>query len=101
MLVNLLSTAGGVLLGCLMSWYASRFYYKKSSDELVKEAARLRHLSTIMLSVMENAGLAKLNRAKSGEIVGQFIELSATFVGATEMCGELQMTHSGTNGDGT
>jgi hypothetical protein len=92
MFVDVLSTVGSVLLGCLMTWYVSRFYYKKAGDDLVKEAVRLRHLSTIMLNVMEDAGFVKLNRDKSGDVVGRVVPLSATFESGTQMFGELQVT---------
>jgi hypothetical protein len=74
MVQNIMFTLGGVLLGGLITW----FYYKRSGNEMPTEAARLRRLSTIILNVMEDAGLVKLNRAKSGEIQGRVIPLSAT-----------------------
>lgn len=64
MLQNLTFTFAGVLLGGLITWV----YYKRPDDELAKEAARLRHLSTVMLNALEDAGLVKLNRDQSGEI---------------------------------
>lgn len=88
MLQNLMFMLGGILFGGLITW----FYYKRSGDELAKEAARLRHLSTIMLNAMEDAGLVKLNRAESGEIKGRVVPLSAIFEGGTQMFGELQVT---------
>jgi hypothetical protein len=74
---NIMFTLGGVLLGGLITW----FYYKRSGNELATEAAQLRHLSTIILNVMEDAGFVKLNRADSREIKGRVIPLSATFEG--------------------
>lgn len=88
MLHNLMFTFAGALLGGLITW----FYYKRSGDELAKEAARLRHLSTVMLNAMEDAGLVKLNRDQSSEIKGRVIPLSAVFEGGTQMFGELQVT---------
>jgi hypothetical protein len=88
MLQNLMFSFAGVLLGGLITW----FYYKRSGDELAKEAARLRHLSTVMLNAMEDAGLVKLNRDQSGEIKGRVIPLSAVFEGGTQMFGEFQVT---------
>jgi hypothetical protein len=87
MLSNLMFTLGGVLFGGLITW----FYYKRSGNELATEAARLRRLSTIILNVMEDAGFVRLNRKESGEIQGRVIPLSATFEGATQMCGELEV----------
>jgi hypothetical protein len=87
MFLNLTLTLGAIILGGLIT----RFYYKKAGDELAKEAARLRHLSSVMLNAMEDSGLVKLNRAESGEIVGRVIPLSATFEGGTKMSGELEV----------
>jgi hypothetical protein len=91
MLLNLLMNFGALLLGGLISWYFSRLYYKKSGDELRDEAARLRHLSTLMLNAMEDAKLVKLNRDQSGEPLGRIVELSAKFEGSTTMGGDLQV----------
>jgi hypothetical protein len=88
MLLNVTLMLGGIVLGGLITW----FYYKKSGDELAREAARLRHLSTVMLNAMEDAGLVRLNRGPSGEIGGRVVELSATFESGTKMFGELQVT---------
>lgn len=91
MFLNLLMNFGALLLGGLISWYFSRLYYKKSGDELRDEAARLRHLSHIMLNAMEDAGLVKLNRDQSGEIKGRVVELGTVFEGSTTMGGNLQV----------
>lgn len=80
-------TLGGVLFGGLITW----FYYKRSGDELVREAERLRRLATIMLNATEDAGFVKLNRNQSGEIRGRLVPLSATLEGGTQMLGELQV----------
>jgi hypothetical protein len=94
MLSNLMFSLAGVLFGGLITWYVSRFYYKKSAAELMDEAVRLRHLSIMMLNAMEDAGLVKLNRGQSGEPLGRIVELSAKFEGSTTMGGELQVTQS-------
>lgn len=74
-----------VLVGAFITWYFSRRYYKKAGADLVKEAAELRHLSTIMLNAMEDAGLVKLNRNEAGEPVGRIVEMSALFEGGSTM----------------
>jgi hypothetical protein len=94
MLLNLLMNVGALLLGGLITWYFSRLYYKKSGDELRDQAARLQHLSNIMLNAMEDAGLVKLNRGQSGEIKGRVVELSAVFEGRTTMGGDLQIKNN-------
>lgn len=91
MFLNLLFNLGALLFGGLITWYFSRLYYKKSGDEMATEAARLRHLSTVMLNAMEDAGIVKLNRAQSGEIIGRVVELSGICEGSSETFGELQV----------
>ena len=80
-----------VLFGGLITWYFSRFYYRKAGDELRDQAAQLEHLSNIMLNAMEDAGLLKLNRGQSGEIKGRVVELSAVFESRSMMGGDLQL----------
>jgi hypothetical protein len=91
MLQNVLMNTGAVLLGGLITWYFSRLYYRKAGNELRDEAARLRHLSNIMLNAMEDAGLVKLNRDQLREIKGRVVELSAVFEGSTTLGGDLQV----------
>jgi hypothetical protein len=67
---NVLISVMAVLVGAVITWYFSRRYYNKAGADLVKEAAELRHLSAIMLNAMEDAGLVKLNRNKTGGILG-------------------------------
>jgi len=94
MFLNLVFNLGGLFFGGLITWYFSRLYYKKSGDEMATEAARLRHLSTLMLNAMEDAGIVKLNRAQSGEIVGRVVELSGICEGSSETFGQLQATEA-------
>lgn len=94
MLLNVISNFMAVLLGALVTWYFSRRYYTRASADLVSEASRLRHLNTIMLNAMEDAGLVKLNRNEKGEIVGRIIEATVVFQGSTAMSGNLELNHS-------
>ncbi|MDX6501363.1 MAG: hypothetical protein QOG23_4623 [Blastocatellia bacterium] len=94
MLLNVLSNFVAVLLGALITWFFSRRYYTKATVDLVNEASKLRHLNTIMLNAMEDAGLVKLNRNEKGEIVGRIIEASVVFQGSTTMTGNLEVNQS-------
>ena len=91
LLFNILTNFIAVLLGGLVTWYFSRSYYRKAGADLVNEAAKLRHLSSIMLHAMEDAGLVKLIRDEMGEIVGRKVEASVIFEGSSTMTGDLQI----------
>ncbi len=93
MIFNVLISVVAVLVGAVITWYLSRRYYKKAGADLVKEAAELRHLSTIMLNAMEDGGLVKLNRSETGQIVGRRIEATAVFEGSTTLTGDLEIKH--------
>ncbi|MGD0886162.1 MAG: hypothetical protein ABSA46_15055 [Thermodesulfovibrionales bacterium] len=81
----------GVILGGLITWGVSRYYYQKGSADLGKAASHLstqtdklfsktkelegetkviHNLNTITLNGMSNAGLADLYRDKDGNIIG-------------------------------
>src|SRR5438105_3180711 len=94
MLLNLFSNFGAVLFGAFITWHFSRRYYRKATVDLVNEASKLRHLNTIMLNAMEDAGLVKLNRNEKGEIVGRIVEANVVFKGSTTMTGNLEVTPS-------
>lgn len=77
--------AVGILVGGLIGWGISHYYYVESGKDLEKEAGELRHMSTIMLRGMEQAGWVKLSRDATGRITGMVIELRGT--GAAEATG--------------
>lgn len=85
MILTLLTTLIGVLVGALTTWYFSLRYYKKAGADLGNEAAKLRHLSSVMLNAMEDAGLVELNRNGKGEPIGRYIEPSVLFESRSTM----------------
>jgi hypothetical protein len=60
---------GGIISG-IITWLVAWHYYKKAGQELKTEATELRRLNKHMLHGMEHAGWIKLNRDKSGRILG-------------------------------
>jgi hypothetical protein len=84
-LIDMILTLSTTLIALLVGWYLSRRYYKKTGADLVEEAAKLRHLSTIMLNAMEDEGPVKLNRNEAGEPVGRVVGMSALFEGGSTM----------------
>jgi len=65
-----------VLIGAGIAWLATWLYYKKSGDKLMQETTELRRLTNLVLHGLEDASLVKLNRDKSGKIIGLIVELS-------------------------
>ena len=65
-----------VLLGGLVTWLVAWWYYRRAAQELRIEAGEIRHLNTVILGSLENAGLAKLTRDDSGRITGFTVSLS-------------------------
>jgi hypothetical protein len=60
----------GVFVGLL----AARYYYKRASSDLSKEAKELYNLLRMVLTSLENAKLVRLNRDKDGKIIGMIHE---------------------------
>jgi len=58
------------MIGGLITWFASRYYYLRSGKELKEEASKIRSLNTMILESLEQASLAEIARDKSGNIIG-------------------------------
>lgn len=67
---NFLSSALGVLVGGIITFFCSRHYYKKASVELGKEAEKLKDLIHIILCAMESLNWIELETNKQGNISG-------------------------------
>jgi hypothetical protein len=65
-----------ILVGGVITWLVSRFYYVRASKDLAKEAEKLRALTELMLRGMESAGWVKYNRDARGEPTGIIFEKS-------------------------
>lgn len=93
---NLLASGAGVLIGALITWVASRYYYVRSGRDLRSEAASLRAetsklhaLATNLCRALEEKGLAEFAKDADGTITGIVIHLSGTIAGHAEAHGEL------------
>ena len=64
---QLMESALGVILGAVISWAVSWYFYKRSGDELRREAARLRELVNMTITGLERAKLIDVQRDGSGE----------------------------------
>jgi hypothetical protein len=62
----------GVILGAACSWFITWKYYRKST----KDTDRLKWLGQLTIDLIENKGVATLNRDASGNITGLNYSLS-------------------------
>ena len=79
-----LLTIAAMMIGAAISAYFANHYYKKASEELLKESTELRRLIKIMLLGMEQNGWVKLTKDKKGNILGfeQILEIDMIRSGA-------------------
>ena len=69
-IISLLIGIIGIAIGAIITWKVADRYYKKASDDLIKEASDLRNLNILILHALENAGFAELNKDESGKPIG-------------------------------
>lgn len=67
------STVAGGVISALVSW----LFYWLGGRGLAKEAKRLHDLNVLLLRAFEEAGLARLNRDASGQLIGLVVEGAA------------------------
>jgi hypothetical protein len=67
--MDIAKVAIGVLLGGLVTWLCSMYYYEKAAKTFKKEVADLQRLNGYMLLGMENMGWITLNRDSQGRIL--------------------------------
>jgi hypothetical protein len=65
-----MQTLLGILVGGVITWFASWYFYVRSAKDLEQEAAGLRRVSNMLLVSMEHAGWIRLNRDNAGRITG-------------------------------
>ena len=68
--MNIGLSIGAVILGGVITFICSRFYYIGATGDLNKETAELRRLNKLMLLGMEHAGWVTLNKDNQGNILG-------------------------------
>ena len=67
-----------VLAGAFVTWLCSRYYYKRAGDELRTEADRIRKLSNLIGSALEQRGPVEFKRDDKDEITAIYVPLKAT-----------------------
>ena len=74
----IVSTFLGILIGGVVTWFASQYFYAKASKDLTAEANELRQLTVLLLRGMEAAGWVKYNRDPEGKPIGIIFEETGT-----------------------
>ncbi len=74
--INVVIALLSILVGGVITWLVSRFYYVRASRDLAKEADKLRALTELMLRGMESTNRVKYNRDPQGEPIGIIFEES-------------------------
>jgi hypothetical protein len=72
----------GVVLGGVITFLCSWYFYSKAATQLKSETVELRRLTTLVLRSIEEGGLAELNRDESGRITGLILKGRASLRGA-------------------
>ena len=94
---TLISTLIGVLIGGLITWITAWLYYRRASEDLLKESSELKRLNRLMLSGMEYTGWLNLNRDSEGNITGFEQTLKADFISSKSEVSEPTLTENPRN----
>jgi len=74
---SLILTLIGILLGSVITWLVSRFYYKRAGDELRHEAFLLHKVSSAISYQLENPeAKLKVIRDDQGRLTGEIVVYS-------------------------
>ncbi len=73
--LNLVVSLFGVLIGGLITWFVAKHYYERASIELSNEASGLRGLTIMVLRALEVAKFVKFNKDEQGNPVGFVFEV--------------------------
>lgn len=89
----------GVLIGGLITWAVSYYYYVRAGNELRDEATKIRRLLALQLEVDEEQGLAEFVKDEHGEPKGRARHLKAR-VNAESQTSAAHLELNGPGGDG-
>jgi hypothetical protein len=90
LMLQFIGTIVGVIVGGLITWLVSRYFYKRAGDELRIEADRIRKLSNLICRALEQAELAEFKSDKDGGISSLYVNLKA--VGGGKSGGSATLT---------
>ena len=93
--MDIILTILGTLLGALIGWGISHFYYLKALDDVKADAEERRRVEELVLRGIESVGNIKYSRDESGKVVGVVIELKASAAASATATGDLTVGHTG------
>jgi hypothetical protein len=75
--VTIISTISGVIIGGLITWLVSKYYYVKAGDQLISESQKLKLTSDLILYKLQYPDTpTQLKRNENGEVTGLIAEMS-------------------------
>jgi hypothetical protein len=78
-----------VLVGAFITWWVSRYYYKRAGDELKIESGRIRKLINLIGRALEQFGPVEFKRDDKGEISSIYVDLKGTISAKSKLTGTL------------
>jgi hypothetical protein len=81
-LLQAVTTTLSVLIGGLITWAVSRYYYLRAARELQLEVDELRRLSNLMVQGLEGTGLVEWTRDSSGRPVSMIYKATVSMTTA-------------------
>ena len=75
------------LLGCLVTAICAGIPFVLSSRQLAAEAQRLHNLLTLIMTTLENDGLAECERDANGEVTSFTLRTTGTAKGTSKVSG--------------
>ena len=86
-----IETIASILLGALITWFFSWFYYKRAGDELRREARTLRSATDAILYIQQNPGArVELQRDAHGVVTGVLVNIEGISISTSASTGDLK-----------
>ena len=87
---NSVATTLSILLGGAITWLVSWIYYKRSADELRREATTLRNATNAIIYIQQNPNaIVDVQRDKHGYLTGLLVNVSGSAVATSLAVGTL------------
>lgn len=84
-------TIASVLIGALITWGVTLYYYKRAAEDLSHEAQKLREMTALMLRGMEEAGWAEFSKDNRGRPQGLVIHASAQMTSSSGITADAEV----------
>jgi hypothetical protein len=91
--MSLLSTFAGIVVGAVITFLVSRYYFRRASIQLEEEASRLRQLVTVVALYMQRDGqLENVELDERGNLKGYTQTIYVPGIPSEESFGEMTVT---------